>query len=111
LAPAKDFKYKICPVNSHGLINLEKLQKLINDKTILVSIGYVNNEIGVVQPLKEISSLLRQIRKNRLKNKINRPIYLHSDAAQAPGHVDLHVSRLGIDLLSINGSKIYGPKQ
>jgi len=111
LAPAKLFKCKIAPVGKDGIVDLKALKKLITDKTLLISIGYVNNEIGTIQRLNEISTLLRQIRiyRGKINNKL--PIYLHTDAAQAPCYLDLHVSRLGIDLMSLNGGKIYGPKQ
>lgn len=81
---------------------------MINKKTVLVSIGLVNNEIGTVQPLRQMSVLLEQ---NRKKRKNSLPLYFHSDAAQAPCYQDFHVSRVGIDLMSLNGGKIYGPKQ
>ena len=111
LEPAALFNYKIVPVDAEGRVILNKLSNLINDKTVLVSIGYVNNELGTVQPLREITVLLAEMRHERQKQNNKLPLYLHTDAAQAPNYLDIHVSRLGIDLMSINGSKIYGPKQ
>lgn len=109
LAPAGLFNSHKIPVDQKGRVVLEKLEKMVNDKTVLISIGLVNNEIGYVQPLREVSKILRQVRK--LRGPKGWPLYLHTDAAQAPNYFDLHVSRLGVDLLTINGGKIYGPKQ
>ncbi len=109
LAPAKLFKYREVPVSPQGIINIERLQKMIGPKTVLVSVGLANNEIGVVQPLREIAQILREAKK--LRGPKGRPLYLHTDAAQAPNYFDLNVARLEVDLLSINGGKIYGPKQ
>jgi len=111
LAPAKLFTSQEIPVDKHGIILLNKLSNLINDKTVLVSIMLVNNELGTVQPLREVSKILDSIRQQRLAANNKTPLYLHSDAAQAGNYFDLHVSRLGVDLLSINGGKLYGPKQ
>ncbi len=97
--------------NKTGIVDPEKVIKAVSDKTVLVSIMYANNEIGTIQPLKEIASGLTKIRQNRLKNGNRLPLYFHTDAAQAANYLDLHVSRLGVDLMSLNGGKIYGPKQ
>lgn len=110
LAPAKQANAKYIPVNKHGVVETNKLESLITGKTVLISIGLVNNEIGTLQPLKDISLLIERINKARQKNGNKLPLYLHSDAAQAGNCFDLHVSRLGIDLMSLNGGKIYGPK-
>lgn len=111
LAPTKIFKNRIIPVNSGGMVDVAKLQKMIGDETVLISVMYVNNEIGTIQSLKEIATILRQVRSERSKVDNKLPIYLHSDAAQAANYLDLHVARLSVDLMSINGGKIYGPKQ
>ncbi len=96
---AKGFTVTYLPVNANGLIDLDALKNAITDKTLLVSIMAVNNEIGVIQPLKEIGALCR-------KNGV----FFHTDAAQAVGKISLDVNELNIDLLSISGHKIYGPK-
>lgn len=111
IKPAEQYNHKLAPVNNDGLIDLQKLEKLIDDKTALVSVMYANNEIGTIQPLKLISKLLTKVRQNRALTKNELPIYLHCDACQAPAYLDLHVSQLGIDLMTINSGKIYGPKQ
>jgi cysteine desulfurase len=74
-----------------------------------VSCMHVNNETGVVQPLREIAEVIRSAKSTRTKDGL--PIYLHSDAAQAPCYQTLSVHSLGVDLMSINAGKIYGPKQ
>ena len=111
LEPAKLFHHKEIPVDDKGRIMLDLLSNLITDKTVLVSIMMVSNELGTLQPLREISSMISEVRKRRLKSGNSLPLYLHSDGAQATNYFDLHVSRLGVDLLTINGGKIYGPKQ
>ncbi len=109
--PAKNFNARICPVDKEGLIKINKLKDLIDDDTNLVSIIYVSNEIGVIEPLKEVASAVQTVRKDRLSRGITRPIYFHTDACQAANYLDLHISKLGVDLMTLNGSKIYGPKQ
>ena len=109
LAPAGLFNCRTVPVDPKGRVDLQKLETMVSDKTVLVSIGLVNNEIGTVQAMPDISKILNKLRK--LRGSKGRPLYLHSDCAQAPNYFDLHVSRLGVDLLTINGGKIYGPKQ
>ena len=97
---AKDnFEVAFLDVEPNGIINLNKLKEAITDKTIMVSIMGVNNEIGVIQPLKEIGEICRE------KN-----VYFHTDCAQAFGKIPLNVDEMNIDLMSISGHKIYGPK-
>ena len=110
-APTKLFKHKLIPVNREGVIDLNFVSKNITEKTALISVMLVNNEIGSVQPLAELAKVVKETRTQRLKKGIKIPIYLHTDAAQAGGVLDLHVARLGVDLMTINGGKIYGPKQ
>jgi cysteine desulfurase len=93
------FDVTYLPVQSNGLIDLGRLEEAINDKTILVSVMAVNNEIGVIQPLKEIGKICRV-----------RGVFFHSDAAQGFGKIALDVSSMCLDLVSISGHKIYGPK-
>ncbi|HDQ16520.1 MAG TPA: cysteine desulfurase [Candidatus Vogelbacteria bacterium] len=101
-----DEGWDIClaPVDENGQVDLSGLKKLINKNTCLISIGYVNSEIGAIQPLKEISYLIRKFRQN------NSFPYFHSDACQASRFLSLLPNELGLDLMTVNGSKIYGPK-
>ena len=111
LEPAEQFELKKVKVDKAGIVVLDDLLAKIDDSTVLVSIMYANNEIGSIQPLTKISAALETIRKKRRLAGNTLPLYLHTDAAQAVNYLDLHTSRLGIDLMTINGGKIYGPKQ
>lgn len=96
---SEGFDVTYLPVMKNGLIDLQQLENAMRPDTSLVSVMTVNNEIGVTQPVKEIGHLCR-------KNKI----FFHTDAAQAVGKIPLDVNELKIDLMSISGHKIYGPK-
>ncbi|MGH7196055.1 MAG: cysteine desulfurase family protein [Candidatus Saccharimonadales bacterium] len=111
LYPAAAYDCRIARVDNQGLVDLAKLEKLIDDKTVLVSIIYANNEIGTLEPLKKIAPIIKQIRMDRLEKGNHLPLYFHSDACQAPAYLDLQAARLGVDMMSLNGGKIYGPKQ
>jgi cysteine desulfurase len=88
-----------------------ELKSAIGDETVLVSIGYANNELGTVQHLHDIAKTLQEIRETRLKNGNFTPLYLHTDASQAAGYLDINTARLGADLVTLNAAKCYGPKQ
>jgi cysteine desulfurase len=111
LGPSKLYNNKLAPVDHDGIINIPKLLDLIDDQTVLVSLMYCNNEVGSIQPIHKIATGLKEIKKARLSKGNKLPLYFHSDGAQAGNYLDLHVSGLGLDLLTINGGKIYGPKQ
>uniref|UniRef100_A0A0N4ZVA4 cysteine desulfurase n=1 Tax=Parastrongyloides trichosuri TaxID=131310 RepID=A0A0N4ZVA4_PARTI len=93
------FNVTYLPVMKSGLVDMKLLEDSITDKTSLISIMGVNNEIGVKQPLKEIGTLCR-----------SKKVFFHSDCAQAVGKIPLDVNDMKIDLMSISGHKIYGPK-
>src|SRR5215475_5582013 len=93
------FEVTYLPVQKNGLIDLEVLRAAITDKTVVVSVMAVNNEIGVIQPLAEIGAICRE-----------RKVFFHTDAAQAVGKIPLDVNAMNIDMMSISGHKIYGPK-
>lgn len=96
------FSITYLKVNKKGFVSLKELRTSIRRDTILVSIIYANNEIGTIQPIREISKIIRE-------NKLANPIF-HSDAAQATGMLPIDVNILGVDCMSIISSKIYGPK-
>ena len=93
------FEVTYLPVQKNGLIDLDQLRAAITDKTVVVSIMAVNNEIGVIQPLVEIGKICRE-----------KKTFFHTDAAQAVGKIPLDVEAMNIDMLSVSGHKIYGPK-
>jgi cysteine desulfurase len=93
------FEVTYLPVQKNGIVDLDVLRAAITDKTVVVSIMAVNNEIGVIQPLTEIGKICRE-----------KKTFFHTDAAQAAGKIPLDVEAMNIDLMSISGHKIYGPK-
>ncbi len=88
------------PVQKNGVIDLQELENAIRPDTSLISVMTVNNETGVIQPIKEIGAIARK----------HRGVYLHTDAAQAAGKIPLDVNAMNVDLMSISGHKLYGPK-
>ena len=99
------FKVKYVPVKKSGIVDPKDIEQEITDETILVSVMYANNEIGTIQPIPAIGRLI-----NRLNAGRRQKIHFHTDACQA-GLLDLNVGKLRVDLMSLNGGKIYGPKQ
>ena len=93
------FEVTYLDVDKEGFINLDDLRNAITDKTILVSIMFANNEIGTIQPIKEIGEICRE-----------KKVFFHTDAVQAVGNVPVDVQDMNIDMLSLAGHKIYGPK-
>jgi len=129
------FKVTYLDVGKEGVVNPEDVKRALRPETILVSIMYANNEIGTVQPIREIAKVIRDFKKkSEAKPNFSRftlprngagsdasqnfasprlgavfPLF-HTDACQAPCYLDINVERFGVDLMTINGSKIYGPK-
>lgn len=93
------------PVDRSGVVNIKELRKLITPDTVLVSIMYANNEIGIIEPVADIAKEIRHARK---MNGSTYP-YFHTDASQAGNYLDINVLRLGVDLMTISSGKIYGP--
>ncbi len=96
-------------VNSDGLIDLKDFEKKLNPEVMLVSIIYANNEIGSIQPIKTISKIINKFRTRKLEIDGKPPLF-HMDACQAAGYLDMNVNNLRVDLTTLNGSKIYGPR-
>ncbi|HEX7963824.1 MAG TPA: cysteine desulfurase family protein [Candidatus Saccharimonadales bacterium] len=111
LRTAQEFAHRIAPVGKDGIVNVPALIQLVDDQTVLVSVMYANNEVGTVQPIRAIAVELDKLRAERQAAGNKLPLYFHTDAAQAAAYLDLHTARLGIDLLTLNAGKIYGPKQ
>jgi len=119
LNDTKQAQVTILSVGENGFIEPKKIYEAIKSNTILVSIGYANNEIGVIQPIKDIARQIRRFRKvGKRSNLKDTPRFdlretfplFHTDAVQATNYLDINVNRLGVDLMTINSSKIYGPK-
>ena len=97
-------------VDHTGLIDLADFKAKLTDKVDFVSISLANGELGTIQPMAEISAIIREERQRRLKQGIKTKLIFHSDASQALHLMDISVARLGVDLLTLNAAKVYGPK-
>lgn len=97
--------FTFVPVEANGIVDSKKIKKALTKNTILVSVMYANNEIGTVQPIQEIAKIIRHF--NKINNK---KIFFHTDATQAINYLPIQVPKLGVDLMSFNSGKIYGPK-
>lgn len=111
LRTAEQYDHAVAPVTERGVVGINHLRGLVDDATVLVSVMYANNEIGTIQPITDVARLVGDIRADRKRRGITLPIFVHTDAAQAGNYLDIHVSRLGVDMMTLNGGKIYGPKQ
>jgi len=111
LAAAKLHEATLVASDEKGIISAAKIKEALTPETQLVSIALANNELGTIQPLREIAEVVREERERRLAAGDRTPLYLHSDASQGVGQLDVNVARLGVDLLTLNAAKVYGPKQ
>jgi len=101
-------------VEQSGIVDPKEIQKSLKKNTVLVSVMYANNEIGTIAPIREIAKTIRHFKKtNNSSTKIRKNDtypYFHTDASQVAAYLDLNVERLGVDFMTIDGSKIYGPR-
>ena len=96
--------------DKNGLINPDDIKKEINKNTTIVSIMHANNEVGTIEPIKEIGKIIANVKKNRQVNNNDTPIYFHTDAVQTLGHIPINIDDLGVDMLTLSAHKLYGPK-
>jgi cysteine desulfurase len=108
---ARAVEATILPVDEQGRLDLDDLRAAISDETRFISVGYANNEIGTVQNIKQIAAICAETRLKRAESGLGVPLVLHTDASQAAGLLDINVARLGVDLMTLNAGKCYGPKQ
>jgi len=111
LAAAKLRNATFIMPDEKGIVSAEKVKVAIRPDTQLVSIALANNELGTIQPIRDIAEVVKNERERRLSVNDHTPILLHSDASQGVGQLDVNVARLGLDLLTLNAAKVYGPKQ
>lgn len=111
LAAARLHEHTLIEPTEKGVVSSEAVKMAITPKTELVSIQLANNEIGTIQPLRDIAAVIDAERKNRAEAGSNTPLHLHTDASQGFGQIDVHVARLGVDMMTLNSGKMYGPKQ
>lgn len=102
-------KVTYLPVGEKGIVRAEDVAEALTEETILVTIMYANNEIGTIQPISKIGRYMQQWKREKGRGVSDAP-FLHTDASQAPLYLDCNAERLGVDMMTLDGSKIYGPK-
>ena len=110
LKNCENYNTEFVKVDRSGRIDLDDFRNKLDQNTTFVTISLANNELGTIQPLSEIAEMIRAERKERLKSQNPLPLYFHSDASQALSLIPISVARLGVDLLTLNSAKVYGPK-
>jgi cysteine desulfurase len=103
------FKVTKVRVKKNGIVDPQAILEAVHKGTTLISVMYANHEIGTIQPIAKISRLIRNLRSQQTSVHSKQPVF-HTDACHAPGVLNLNVQELGVDLMTLNGSKIYGPK-
>jgi cysteine desulfurase len=111
LASAEAHNHTIIEADECGFVSADTVKASIRPDTQLVSVALANNELGTIQPIRDIAEVIKSEREARLMRGDKTPIYLHSDASQGAGQLDVNTARLGVDMLTLNAGKIYGPKQ
>jgi cysteine desulfurase len=111
LACAKVHEHTIVDVDKNGRVSVDSIGAAIRPDTELVSVALANNELGTIQPIRDIADMIKRERTARQSRGDKTPIYFHCDASQGFGQLDVNVGRLGVDMLTLNAGKIYGPKQ
>ncbi len=111
LAAAQSHDHTTIAADKRGFVSADSVKAALKPNTQLVSVAIANNELGTIQPLRDIAQMVKLEREFRLMRGDTTPIYFHTDASQGVGQIDVNVGRLGVDLLTLNAGKIYGPKQ
>lgn len=111
LAAAHQHEATFVEVDTYGRVSPEAIKNALQPHTQLVSVALANNELGTIQPIREIAEVIKAERHNRLAQNNHTPLYFHCDASQGVGQLDVQVARLGVDMLTLNAGKMYGPKQ
>lgn len=111
LSAARQHDYTEVAVDARGRVTVEALKAAIRPDTTLVSVALANNELGTLQPISDIARMIAGVREERRASGSKIPLYMHSDASQGAGLIDIQTARLGVDLLTLNAAKVYGPKQ
>lgn len=111
LNAAKKHDYTLVAPDKNGSVAARPIQNALRPDTQLVTVALANNELGTIQPLSDIAAVVEQERQRRQQAGETTPLYFHTDASQGAGYLDIHVSRLGVDAMTLNAGKVYGPKQ
>lgn len=111
LESAKSHNHTLVPVDDSGIVSPVIIKKAINPKTQLISVALANNELGTIQSIRDIAKIVKDERQKRLDSNDKTPLYLHVDGSQGIGQLECNVARLGVDMLTLNSGKVYGPKQ
>lgn len=110
-AAVEPYCHTIAQADTRGLVSAVAVKAALRDDTVIVSIALADSEFGVIQSIRDIAEVIENERQRRREAGLATPLYLHSDGSQAATLLDLKVSRLGVDMLSLNAAKCYGPKQ
>ncbi len=108
---ARQHKHDIIAVDAHGAVSESALRAAVAEDTVLVCIAYADGMLGTLQPIKRLGQVIAELRQARQAHGNSLPLYFYSDASQAAAYCDMHVSRLGVDLLTLSAPKVFGPKQ